>query len=446
MSRSADPGLCRWLGAAGAVTLSAGGLVSGALPLRMTHIDAGLVAVYFGLILLIGAWWQLRGVAVPPRWMTHTLILWAAPLALGPPLFSRDVYSYIAQGTLVLRDVDAYRFGPATLGGPLAAEVPAIWQQTPAPYGPIFLRAAAGVASLSRADIVLGVLGMRLVALIGVGLLVAFLPRLARACGVAPSAALWLGTLNPLVLLHFVAGAHNDALMVGLLTAGLALAAGPAFPQWRFPAAAALVTAAALVKAPAALGLLAVLWLWPGPRLLAAIKTAAIALGTTGVVTVLSGTGLGWLSVLDTPISASNWSLSSAIGRLHSAISHAETAVPMWRGIGLAAVAVTGLVFWIHNRRAPVYALGLTLAALAILGPATRPWYLLWGLIPIAAAAPDGQARRWAAGIGAVSAIIVLPDGYPPTVRQLALAVLGGALALPALLAGLYGCRTRGTS
>jgi hypothetical protein len=75
-------------------------------------------------------------------------------------------------------------------------------------------------------------------------------PRLARAYGVNPSSALWLGVLNPLVVLHLAADAHNDAIMLGLMCAGLALAV-----ERRPAAGAALITLAALVKAPAALGL-----------------------------------------------------------------------------------------------------------------------------------------------------------------------------------------------
>jgi hypothetical protein len=132
--------------------------------------------------------------------------------------------------------------------------------------------------------------------------------------------------------------------------------------------------------------------------------------------------------------------------RLPTGLLHAEMAVPIWRWIGVVATVVIGLVFWWRKRGSPVYALGLSLAGLAILGPATRPWYLLWGLIPIAAAAPEGRARRWAAGLGAGSAIIVWPDGYSPTVNQLAWAMLGGALAMPALPAGARGPATRSDS
>ena len=48
-----------------------------------------------------------------------------------------------------------------------------------------------------------------------------FLPRLARHLGTDPGVALWLGALSPLALFSFVASGHNDALMVGLLVAGV---------------------------------------------------------------------------------------------------------------------------------------------------------------------------------------------------------------------------------
>lgn len=59
----ADPRRCRWLGFAGSVAVAVGGLTAGALPVR----DAvgpyggrlGLAGAYFGLVLLVAAWWWL---------------------------------------------------------------------------------------------------------------------------------------------------------------------------------------------------------------------------------------------------------------------------------------------------------------------------------------------------------------------------------------------------
>ncbi|MGP3998603.1 polyprenol phosphomannose-dependent alpha 1,6 mannosyltransferase MptB [Streptomyces sp. 8N706] len=443
------PDRCRTLGLAGSLALLAGGLTAGALPLAEVPMPSsgraalGLVCAYFGLVLLVAAWWWLgravRGPRPPtPRALMLTLTTWAVPLLLGPPLFSRDVYSYLAQGVMVDAQMDVYAHGPDRLGGPLATEVAPDWRQTPAPYGPVFLALAAATADLSRAGVAAGTVGMRLVAVAGVALMIASLPSLARRCGVDPAAALWLGALNPLVLMHLVAGAHNDAVMLGLLGAGLVAAwAG------RPVLGAVLVSLAALVKAPAVLGLLAIAALW-SYRLAgraryarAALLAGAVALGTTAAVTAATGTGYGWISALDTPVSPDNWSLTTGLGRLSGALLHsvdsglAESAVPAWRRLGLAATAVAIAVLWRrHQRLGPVYALGLSLMAVFTLGPAFRPWYALWGLFLIAAAAPDGRIRRWCAVASGVLALAVLPSGYAPDRLQLTLAVSGGALAL----------------
>jgi hypothetical protein len=474
---------CRWLGFAGSVVLALGGVGgAGALSTRQTllplhgHPALGLFAAYFGLVLLIAAWWWLGRAEHSPRRLLITLALWAAPLVLAPPLFSRDIYSYLAQGAMVQAHMDVYVHGPDRLGGPLAADVPAVWQDTPAPYGPVFLGMTAVLVPA-------GLTGMRLIALAGVGLMIAFLPRLARRCGVDPAAALWLGALNPLVLLHLVGGAHNDALMLGLLGAGMVAAlagagrrapdgpdggpqdgpetaadggearAGRAavpdrFRTVRWPmAATVLVTLAALVKAPAALGLLVVVSLWSS-RLTGRLRTvragasvAAVAVAVTAVVTAVTGTGYGWIAALGTPVTPHNWSLTTTLGRATGALladagsGLAPFAMPAWRWLGVGATALLVLAAWRRRTRlGPVYALGLSLAAVAVLGPAIRPWYVLWGLFLIAAAAPYGRVRRWAAALSGILALAVLPSGFAPDGAQLTLAVTGGALAAAALL------------
>src|SRR5918912_367947 len=76
----------------------------------------GLVGVYFGVVLLIAAWVLLgrlvRGPQPPtPRALLAVLAVWAAPLLLAPPLFSRDVYSYLAQGAMADAHMDVYAHG-----------------------------------------------------------------------------------------------------------------------------------------------------------------------------------------------------------------------------------------------------------------------------------------------------------------------------------------------
>ncbi|MBQ1088884.1 polyprenol phosphomannose-dependent alpha 1,6 mannosyltransferase MptB [Streptomyces sp. B93] len=439
---------CQLLGLAGTVVLAAGGETAGALPVRelLAPSDAGaalgLVGVYFGLVLLIAAWVLLgrllRGPEPPtPRALLLALALWATPLLLAPPLFSRDVYSYLAQGAMVDARLDVYTHGPSQLGGPLADEVAPLWQHTAAPYGPVFLAVASALSGLTRGEVPAGLMGMRLVALLGVALMAAALPRLARHSGADPAAALWLGALNPLVLLHLVAGAHNDALMLGLLGAGLVAALG------RWPVlGAVLVTLAALVKAPAVLGLAAVVVLQvragrrPAP---AVLSTAGAAAATTVTATAAAGTGYGWIAALDTPVSPHNWALTSLLGRATRALLErlgsdlAPLAVPAWHALGLALTAVLIVAIWWRLRPRPVYALGLSLAAVAAFGPAIRPWYALWGLFLIAAAAPSASLRHRLAAVPGVLALAALPSGAPADLAQLVLAGCGGVLAVVVL-------------
>ncbi|MEU9339652.1 polyprenol phosphomannose-dependent alpha 1,6 mannosyltransferase MptB [Streptomyces sp. NPDC048278] len=439
---------CQVLGLAGTAFLALGGETAGALPvedlLAPSSVQAafGLVGVYFGVVLLIAAWLLLgrlvRGSEPPtPRQLLLVLAVWAAPLLLAPPLFSRDVYSYLAQGAMVDAHMDVYTSGPAQLGGPLADEVAPVWQNTAAPYGPAFMGVASLLSGLTRGELPAGLFGMRLVALLGVGLMAAALPRLARHSGADPAAALWLGALNPLVLLHLVAGAHNDAIMLGLLGLGLVAALG------RWPVlGAVLVTLAALVKAPAALGLLAVIVVQArkGRSPVRATLTTALASGATTVVaTAVAGTGYGWIRALDTPVSPHNWALSSLLGRVtgrileHFGSDLAPLAVPAWHLLGLALTAVTVLLIWVRLRPRPVYALGLSLAAVAAFGPAIRPWYAIWGLFLIAAAAPSTSVRHRVAAVTGVLALAVLPSGGPADIGQLVLAVSGGVLGVVVL-------------
>ncbi|WP_406444239.1 polyprenol phosphomannose-dependent alpha 1,6 mannosyltransferase MptB [Streptomyces sp. NBC_00631] len=439
---------CQVLGLAGTAFLALGGETAGALPvedlLAPSSVQAafGLVGVYFGVVLLIAAWLLLgrlvRGTQPPtPRQLLLVLAVWAAPLLLAPPLFSRDVYSYLAQGAMVDAHMDVYTSGPAQLGGPLADEVAPVWQNTAAPYGPAFMGVASLLSGLTRGELPAGLFGMRLVALLGVGLMAAALPRLARHSGADPAAALWLGALNPLVLLHLVAGAHNDAIMLGLLGLGLVAALG------RWPAlGAVLVTLAALVKAPAALGLLAVVVVQArkGRSPVRATLTTVLASGATTVVaTAVAGTGYGWIRALDTPVSPHNWALSSLLGRATGALLQhlgsglAPLAVPAWHLLGLALTAVTVLLIWVRLRPRPVYALGLSLAAVAAFGPAIRPWYAIWGLFLIAAAAPSTSVRHRVAAVTGVLALAVLPSGGPADIGQLVLAVSGGVLGVVVL-------------
>jgi hypothetical protein len=211
------------------------------------------------------------------------------------------------------------------------------------------------------------------------------------------------------------------------------------------------VTLAALVKAPAALGLPVVVALRArsgGRPLPAALATAAASAATTVAATAVAGTGYGWIGALGTPVSPHTWAPTSLLGRATGALlarlgsGLAPLAVPAWQLLGLAATAVAVPLIWFRLRPRPVYALGLSLLAVAVLGPALRPWYVLWGLFLIAAAAPGTLVRRRVAALAGVLALAVLPGGGPAGPGQLVLAVCGAALGVVVLWQARLAART----
>ena len=135
-----------------------------------------------------------------------------------------------------------------------------LWLNTPAPYGPFFLMLAGWAASLSGHNALVTVVLLRLMSVAGVALIAYCIPKLARAYGRDPGAAFTLALLNPLTLLALIGGAHNDAIMVGLLLAGITAA------KYRHPVVGiVLCTLAAAIKVPAAIGIVYVAWDWAGP-------------------------------------------------------------------------------------------------------------------------------------------------------------------------------------
>jgi alpha-1,6-mannosyltransferase len=435
--------LSRGAGFAGSALVAGGGFAAGALPSEIVarHARAGLVLVYSGLVLLLLAWWWYGRLSRTARADWWTLGLWGGPLLVAPPMFSRDVYSYLAQGQMIDSGLDVYRHGPAVLGGPFAEQVPDIWQHTPSPYGPGFSIVAEAVADAVSSHLIAGIVLMRLIAVAGLILLAAAVRALAATAGVSPSAATWLAVLNPLVLIHLIGGAHNDALMAGLLVAGLAVA------ERRRPVLGALLIAgAALIKAPAALGLVAVAVIWAGrlrgpwPQTRASVVVAGIAIAATVLITALAGTGYGWIAALSTPITTENWSLTGLLGRWSAGLTRDDVGAALahqwWRGAGLLATLIVAVLVWFHRARlGAVYGLGVVLVALVFFGPAIRPWYLVWGLVLLAAVAADQGVRRALALLCGVLVLMVLPDGFAADTDRLLLAALGTILGAAVFLA-----------
>jgi hypothetical protein len=431
----------RAVGFVGAVVVALTSLRVGATPVGgIVEMQVGLRGVpplemalaYFGLALLVGAWLRLGAVVrdhrVRPASTVVTLAWWAAPLAVSAPLYSRDVYSYLAQGALFVRGLDVYEFGPAALGGPLTAQVSMIWQHTPAPYGPSFLLVAGAVMAVAGESVLVGVVGMRLVALASLAVMVWAVPVIARRHGVDPSRALWLGVLNPLVLAHVVAGVHNEALMVALLLVAVVLTL-----RGRPLVAAAVIGVACLVKAPAVVALafiVAAVW---GPRPLRALplaaltaKVGAVAAATVAGVTLATSAGFGWAAALgNTAEQRNGLSMVTNLGMLLDGVlgllglSGPVDLVAVTRALGMAAAVALAGYLLLRRRDLPFQGLALVLLAVVLLGPVVHPWYLLWGSVLLAATTVHPTVIRWAVIGSAGLAFYPMPSGGGPTVEAL---------------------------
>ncbi|WP_007024593.1 polyprenol phosphomannose-dependent alpha 1,6 mannosyltransferase MptB [Saccharomonospora iraqiensis] len=478
--------LVRRFGTVGALLLAFGSLGAGAAPILnpvhhipvlrvFARIPTVSVAVAFaGMGMMVLAWLCLGRFTRPDRprvadqgRVLRVLVTWTLPLVVIPPLFSRDVYSYLAQSEIVRRGFDPYALGPAQALGvddPFTAGVSNMWRDTPAPYGPLFLEIGSWISEVIGTDVALGVLLQRLLALVGFGLIVWALPRLARRYGVRPGTALWLGAANPLVLFHLVAGAHNEALGIGLMLAGLELGMRrlavriegepppPRLPhEWTYIVAGAVVISlAAMVKihAVVALGFLGVMVArrWHG-RITDLAAVAGLMLGVVTVVSVAvgvgTGLGFGWIGALETPAMVWSWvspvaelgQLGGVLGVLLGLGNHTASVIAILGLLGyLVAGAVTVKFLWdgFRWRYRPIIGLGVSLGTFMLLHVAMQPWWLLWAVIPLAAAAGTSRFRVAATGASAVLALLIPPTGSPFDGRSYILhqAVVAGAIVV----------------
>lgn len=447
------------LGLVGTTLLAFGGIGAGAVPsykdavAELLHLTAlqktsagrsvSLGLALLGITLLAAAWWRLRHVIerIAPRTVLLITAIWSVPLLLGAPLFSRDVYAYAGQGNLVVGGIDPYTYGPGALVGKWAFGVDDTWRFTPSPYGPVWLWLSGQCVALSHNHVVPAVMMLRGLAVLGLLMVAWALPRLARAHGVLPQRALWLGLANPFVLVHGIGGAHNDALMIGLLLVGLALVTGHPTSA-RLAAAAALITVAALVKLPAiaALGFLPMLYAGWRPRVRAALLVSSVSAATAVLLTWWTGLGWGWVHTLGT--GSAKLSIFSPVTGIGVLVDHAlqwlgvvDTPGEVTRWVFALSFGIAGLVALTLLLRAhhlgPMRALGLAMVAVVALAPVVQPWYLLWGLILLAAVGGE----RVLLALGALSVVLcltLLPNGRslirPPLYGAPLLAAVGFAV------------------
>ncbi|MEU3454161.1 polyprenol phosphomannose-dependent alpha 1,6 mannosyltransferase MptB [Micromonospora sp. NPDC006766] len=422
--------LSRWIGLAGSVLLTVAAFLGGALPhgnLRPTPLSIWqgpngplIIATWLvGTALLAWAWWSLRDRLPSTRWVLVTIALWLLPMLIAPPLGSRDAYAYSCQGASYAAGINPYEQGVSALPCPWLDTISYIWRDTPAPYGPLFVMISGSIVT-AAGSLFASVVLFRALAVAGVALTAVSLPVLARRCGVPPQRALWLALACPLVPVHLIGGAHNDAIMVGLLAAGLAVVAArpgrtlPLLGGGLLLGLAAAIKVTALVVVPFA-ALAAIV----GPyRIRALVRDGGWVVGGSLAAligaTVAAGLGLGFISGLEQGGLVVAWSspptaVGQTIGYLAVIFGAHVDALPATRALAMLVLAVLLVWLWWRARhRDPFWHAGLALAATVALSPLFHPWYWTWPLVVLAA---TSRRTGWFALVALVTFFMVLPDG-----------------------------------
>lgn len=407
------------------------------MPVRIAHT----VPAAAGIVLLFTGWLAARGSAIEQLW--RTFLIWCTPLLVCPPLLSKDAWAYLEQGWIVVQGFDPYQTGLGTVGGPFGDRVDSYWLDTTTVYPPLALLVQAGVVELSGADPFWSLLAMRLPGVLAVALIGACLPRIARATGQDPAGALWLGLANPLLVVHFIGGVHNDAWAVALGVAGIWLAV-----RWPagWPLGCVLVGLGMAVKQPIGLMMVAVALfaVAAGPRVPPrqawreaigpALWRLPVGLAATlvgfAVPSLVAGWGIGWATGSGAPQTTGSQSVAHTVAATVQWLTDGTLAGvmgvvgPIFLTLG---AMVIGWLLWRYGASRPVTFTAWGLVAFAFTYPSLQPWYALWGGVLLGAVVLSPPAVDWVTAVtGCLLLTGVLLDhaGWPiPLVQGVALAV-----------------------
>jgi Glycosyltransferase family 87 len=360
------------------------------------------------LALVLYAVVVLRVAEVSRRAAVWTIVGLHVLFLLAPPLLSQDVFSYIAYARLgVKHGLDPYTHSPLAIpGDPVFAFAGS--KGAKSVYGPAFTLLTYPLSGLSVAGAFWVLKATAAVASLGI---VAFVWRAAQLLGRDPVAPALLVGLNPHVLVHDVAGAHNETLVVLVTMAGVL-----AFLAGRPRAGSAIATAAAGLKASAAL-VVPYLVAAARPRRRGALVAAVgAALGVALLALLGFGThALDALGLLNSNQGrSSRWSFPYKTAQLLGAILPGGRTDYRDAVRALYAAAFAGVFLWTLHRTwrgaDPVRMAGWATLAILVASAWLVPWYVLW-LLPLAALAADRRLTWATLGLCAWMLPIAIPLG-----------------------------------
>lgn len=440
-----------WRGVLGSVLLTVSGFGAGALPVDggpavalglpgATFGHGELLALglcWIGVALLLTSWLALgpRAVAgrLPTRDAAWATALWSLPLLPAVPMFSRDAWSYLAQGAMTAAGVDPYRYGPEANPGAFTAEVSADWQSTATPYGPLHLLLMRGLVALSGGNPDVGVLLLRVVVLVALAGLVALVAAAARRAGVDPGAAVWMAGASPLTIIHLAGGLHNEIFPLVACLAAVVLTL-----DRRYAWAGGAIGLAVAFKATAVIVAPFLLWIAldrrrrsapTGPHpgrtrrpLAGAVLDTAVAAGAALAVftlaTLAAGTGLGWVDAISVSDRVINYlSAPTAVAHLvHAAFDTPgfEDVLAVARRVGRVVLALALVAVWWRHRHHTASALRGVMVALlvfVVLNSLSWPWYHVWVAAFWFLARPGPRATTAAVGVTVFLIMGIGPNG-----------------------------------
>lgn len=341
---------------------------------------AGAAGLLFALRALDHGW------APDPRRLLVAGTVAAFALVLVPPITSEDVYSYAAYGRLAVLHHDPYTTRPSSVADPVTQGAGTTWRDAPSVYGPLAtaeqyaVMKAAGRHHRTLFQLVCAL------AFAGTG---ALLYR--TATDRRRAALLWSG--NPLLLLHLVAAAHVDALLVLLAVAALVALRRNAF------LAGLLAGGAVCVKVSGVLVTAALARRRPVVAVAAALVAIPAYLAVGGATALKPVRNASRLVTTTSP-----WHAVTKLGLPRGLV----TTLALAAALALIPLFVHGLPGDDSPQRTTA---AVTLAWLVAAAYVT-PWYDAW-LWPFLALLPASRWDRWLTARTALLTLAILPGRAP---------------------------------
>ncbi len=323
------------------------------------------------------------------------------------PIFSSDVYAYAAYGEMARLGINPYAHAPLPAANELFRA--ATWQWSGSlpmcVYGAFFVAIASAIVTLTQPlGAMLQLDAFRVLACAAFLACVYLLSR----CGLAGDdrrarrAALFFG-LNP-VALWVVAEGHNDALMLALILAGVALY------RHRASLGTLVTILAATIKVPALL---------PGAAL--AVHALLVRRDWRPIATAVVAFGIVFVTSI--PLLAGTTTNLAPHGH-YAPFASVQSVHP-------ALALIVAIAVLLRARYATTNVDRFALAALAawLFIPNPYPWYALW-LLPLGAWATDRRIVLTVAFVSAAALLRYIPD---------AVAAPSGASIMALGLAALLG-------